>query len=177
MIPFLVDRAYHFNWTATPKTLPSVFVSVSNSNTTVYTSWNGATEVATWQLSGSTSESPQLPIPLSNTSKSGFETAISVSGEGTNYTYYQVAALNADNEIIAYSNFTAADGQSMPPATNQTDAVSNGNSTSTTSVSTSSGTATATNSSSGSIKMNTMDSRIMISALAALYTWTLAALV
>ncbi|KAE9394874.1 hypothetical protein BT96DRAFT_168777 [Gymnopus androsaceus JB14] len=138
-------RAYHFNWTATPNTLPSVFVD-ANSSTTVYTSWNGATEVATWQLSGSTAGSPQLAIPLSNTSRGGFETAISVSDSDTSYTFYQVAAFDSNNKIIAYSNFTSADGTSMAPAANQT--VNAGNSTSPSTSSSSSPKATTTSSSS-----------------------------
>ncbi|KAJ3922382.1 ASST-domain-containing protein [Lentinula edodes] len=113
-------RAYHYNWTATPNTRPSVFVETDGSNTTVYTSWNGATEVDTWQLSGSTADSPQLAVPISNTSRSGFETAISVTGTSTNFTYFQVAALNSNKKIIVYSNFTASDGSQQNPAANQT---------------------------------------------------------
>ncbi|KAJ4482291.1 ASST-domain-containing protein [Lentinula aciculospora] len=112
-------RAYHYNWTATPNTRPSVSVETSGSNTTVYTSWNGATEVATWQLSGSTSDSPQLAVPISNTSRSGFETAISVDSS-TNFTYFQVAAFNSNKKVIVYSNFTASDGSQQDPAANQT---------------------------------------------------------
>jgi hypothetical protein len=128
-------RAYHFNWTAFPTTLPSVFVEIGDdSNTTVYTSWNGATEVDTWQLFGSTPESPQLAISISNTSRSGFETVITASGTSANYKYYQVAALDSNKKIIAYSNFTAADGSTISPAANQTlNTSDNGNSTSTTS--------------------------------------------
>ncbi|KAJ3810107.1 ASST-domain-containing protein [Lentinula aff. lateritia] len=113
-------RAYHYNWTATPSTRPSVFVETDGSNTTVYTSWNGATEVDTWQLSGSTADSPQLAVPISNTSRSGFETAISVTDTSTNFTYFQVAALNSNRKIIVYSNFTASDGSQQDPAGNQT---------------------------------------------------------
>ncbi|KAJ3854004.1 ASST-domain-containing protein [Lentinula lateritia] len=113
-------RAYHYNWTATPSTRPSVFVETDGSNTTVYTSWNGATEVDTWQLSGSTADSPQLAVPISNTSRSGFETAISVTDTSTNFTYFQVAALNSNRKIIVYSNFTASDGSQQDPAANQT---------------------------------------------------------
>ncbi|KAJ3878679.1 ASST-domain-containing protein [Lentinula edodes] len=113
-------RAYHYNWTATPNTRPSVFVETDGSNTTVYTSWNGATEVDTWQLSGSTVDSPQLAVPISNTSRSGFETAISVTDTSKNFTYFQVAALNSNKTIIVYSNFTASDGSQQDPAANQT---------------------------------------------------------
>ncbi|KAF9077665.1 ASST-domain-containing protein [Rhodocollybia butyracea] len=113
-------RAYSVNWTATPTTRPSVFVQENGFNTTIYTSWNGATEVVTWQLSGSTSESPQLAIPLSNTTKNGFETVIPFNSSSTNYKYYQVAAFNSNEKIIAFSNFTASDGSSQAPAANQT---------------------------------------------------------
>jgi len=122
-------RAYSVNWTATPTTRPSVFVAENEFNTTVYTSWNGATEVVTWQLSGSTSDSPQLAIPLSNTTKNGFETVIPFNSSSTNYKYYQVAAFNSNEKIIAFSNFTASDGSSQGPAANQTVDSSSNNST------------------------------------------------
>ncbi|KIK57482.1 hypothetical protein GYMLUDRAFT_98597 [Collybiopsis luxurians FD-317 M1] len=120
-------RAYTFNWTGNPTTRPSVFVETDDSNTTIYASWNGATEVASWQLSGSTAESPQLAIPISNYSRSGFETTMAVTNSSTNFKYYQVAAFNSNKKIIAYSSFTASDGSSQDPAANQTiDSSNNG---------------------------------------------------
>ncbi|KAJ3982855.1 ASST-domain-containing protein [Lentinula detonsa] len=157
-------RAYHYNWTATPNTRPSVFVETDGSNTTVYTSWNGATEVDTWQLSGSTADSPQLAIPISNTSRSGFETAVSVTDSTKNFTFFQVAALNSDKKIIAYSNFTASDGSQQDPAANQTvDSSSSSGSNS-----------TGSSSSSGSNQV-VVDSRIITAVFVAV--WTLAFIV
>ncbi|KAF5389188.1 hypothetical protein D9757_003417 [Collybiopsis confluens] len=113
-------RAYSFNWTGNPTTLPSVSVETDDSSTTVYASWNGATEVVTWRLLGSTADSPQLAIPISNHSRSGFETGMTVTDTNISFTYYQVAAFNSNKKITAYSKFVASDGSSHDPAANQT---------------------------------------------------------
>ncbi|KAJ3825293.1 ASST-domain-containing protein [Lentinula raphanica] len=152
-------RAYHYNWTSTPSTRPSVSVETDGSNTTVYTSWNGATEVDTWQLSGSTADSPQLAIPISNTSRSGFETAISVTDTTKNFTYFQVAAFNSNKKIIAYSNFTASDGTQQDPAANQT-------------VDSSSSNSTGSGSSSSDSKQVVVDGKMIMAVFVAV--WTLA---
>ncbi|KAF3014251.1 hypothetical protein E8E14_010361 [Neopestalotiopsis sp. 37M] len=66
----LLYRVYQLDWTATPLTNPDAVVV----NGTVYVSWNGATEVASWTLLGgqdSESLSEVTTVP-----RAGFETAI-----------------------------------------------------------------------------------------------------
>jgi hypothetical protein len=171
-------RAYSSNWTATPSTRPSVLVETDGSNTTVYASWNGATEVDTWQLSGSTADSPQLAIPISNNSKSGFETVMSVTNTSINFTYYQVAALNSNKHIISYSNFTASDGSLQNPAANQTvDSSDNpNNSTGSGGNSTGSGgnsTSSSGNSSSSTSQTTIQDGRMITLAFIAFWVWSI----
>jgi arylsulfotransferase ASST len=63
-------RAYRFRWVGHPRSKPSVAVE----GNTLYTSWNGATEVRSWQLLGGTDKKklrPLLAVP-----KTGFEAAI-----------------------------------------------------------------------------------------------------
>lgn len=45
-------RAYLLPWTGTPSTPPSVSTSGSEAHPTVYASWNGATNVASWRVLG-----------------------------------------------------------------------------------------------------------------------------
>lgn len=61
----------------------------------VYTSWNGSTETALWQvLSG------PMPNRLSTAPRTGFETDIYVNSVGP---YFQVKALNECVQIIVES--------------------------------------------------------------------------
>jgi hypothetical protein len=64
----------------------------------IYASWNGATEVATWQvLAGA---GPGKLKELASTPKEGFETVITVK---TNELYVGVKALNAPGKVLGSS--------------------------------------------------------------------------
>jgi hypothetical protein len=96
-------RAYRFLWTGTPSVPPSIAASASTSGpVTVYASWNGATEVASWRVFGG----PALPTsahPLSavaSGARSGFETAIATPGPEA---YVQVQALSASGAVLGTS--------------------------------------------------------------------------
>jgi hypothetical protein len=70
-------RAFRFPWIGRPVDRPAVAVEQGpDDEVTVYTSWNGATEVRTWQvLAGS---SPDQLRPVGSALWDGFETAIVV---------------------------------------------------------------------------------------------------
>jgi hypothetical protein len=71
--------------------------------TTVYASWNGATEVKSWRaLAGSGAGSL---TQVANVPKSGFETAITVA---PGYKRFQVQALDAHGKVIGTSKPVAA---------------------------------------------------------------------
>ncbi|KAL0058749.1 hypothetical protein AAF712_014557 [Marasmius tenuissimus] len=88
-------------WVGRPNTKPDIGFS----KTDVFASWNGATEVATWELFGSTSAYPEGRVSLNKTAKTDFETAIGYTGS-TSYEFYQVAALDRNGEYLGYSEFT-----------------------------------------------------------------------
>ena len=93
-------RSYRFEWHATPASPPAIAVSdpPPGSPVTVYASWNGATEVASWQLLGG--ESPEDLTPLDTSPSSGFETGLHTPGpEG----YVEVQALNATGIVLGTS--------------------------------------------------------------------------
>ena len=78
-------RAYKFNITAFPKDPPTLKTYTygmlnSTSITVFYVSWNGATEVASWNVYGSESSDFGSSRLLGKTPKSGFETTIAVTG-------------------------------------------------------------------------------------------------
>jgi hypothetical protein len=68
-------RAFRFSWKGQPTDAPAVAVEVgSGEEITVFASWNGATEVASWQvLAGS---APEDLKPVASAPRDGFETAI-----------------------------------------------------------------------------------------------------
>jgi hypothetical protein len=73
-------RAFRLPWTGAPADAPAIAADTRPSRRTVYVSWNGATEVRTWQLlSGS---SAATLAPLASVAARGFETAIPAHGAG-----------------------------------------------------------------------------------------------
>jgi Arylsulfotransferase (ASST) len=64
------------NWVGTPFYPPTGAARRTRGKTTVYASWNGATQVTRWQvLAGAT---PSTLKPVASTAKSGFETPIAL---------------------------------------------------------------------------------------------------
>jgi hypothetical protein len=65
-------RGYRFGWVGTPATLPDV--AAQDGGRTVYASWNGATQVASWTvLAGATADAL---APVASAPRSGFETRV-----------------------------------------------------------------------------------------------------
>jgi hypothetical protein len=72
-------RVFRSPWTGTPNYPPAVASSKgSGSAVTVYASWNGATQVASWQVLAGNSASTLQPVGQPVT-KTGFETTVSVN--------------------------------------------------------------------------------------------------
>ncbi|GAC1318008.1 MAG: hypothetical protein NVSMB25_06740 [Thermoleophilaceae bacterium] len=92
-------RAFRLPWAGHPASPPAVAVRrASGAKTTVYASWNGATEVATWQvLAGPNAGSLSV---VASSPRMGFETAISVSADQP---YFAARALNAAGQTLGTS--------------------------------------------------------------------------
>ncbi len=107
--PMQSYRGYRFPWWGQPTTPPSIAVSATASaGTTVYASWNGATDVASWQVLAG--PSPNLLSPIGQFPKTSFETAMPVSSTGP---YFEVQALDANDNLLGTSSPAAL---SAPPA-------------------------------------------------------------
>ena len=88
-------RAFRAPWTGLPTTPPDAALRRSGSAATVYASWNGATQVASWRvLTGSDATGAR---PVATVRRTGFETAIPVKHPGT---YVQVQALDASGAVL-----------------------------------------------------------------------------
>jgi len=92
-------RAYVEKWTATPYFPPSGAVKTKSGRTTVYASWDGATEVASWEVMGGSSAT-SLKV-VAKAGKSAFETAIALS---KSYKFYKVLALDKQKKVLGTSS-------------------------------------------------------------------------
>jgi hypothetical protein len=101
--PVQVYRAFRFAWNATPATPPSIALKVTGAETTtLYASWNGATNVAAWRVIGGAT--PATLAALASVAWSGFETAIPVQSAAP---VFAVQALGAAGEVLATSHAIA----------------------------------------------------------------------
>jgi hypothetical protein len=96
-------RTYRSPWRARPAGLPAISVSPGTGGAvTVYTSWNGATDVARWQLLAGPSSNDLAPV--ATVGKRGFETAMHVK---TSQRYLAVRALASSGRVLAMSKVAA----------------------------------------------------------------------
>ena len=88
-------RAYRFPWVGTPAAKPAV--AATSGGRSVYASWNGATQVARWQVLAGASETSLAPA--GSAARSGFETRIRTSGAA----FVAVQALDASGAVLGTS--------------------------------------------------------------------------
>src|SRR5918993_881937 len=89
-------RAFRFPWSGQPSDNPAVAVEQGpDDKVTLYASWNGATEVESWQvLAGST---PDQLKPVGSAPRRGFETTVAVR---TAEPYVAVQANSASGRVL-----------------------------------------------------------------------------
>jgi hypothetical protein len=95
-------RTFAQPWSGQPAEPPALAVAsaAAGAGTTVYASWNGATEVASWRvLAGS---SPNALAPVATAPKSGFETTIAAPASVTGG-YVAVQALGSSGAVLGSS--------------------------------------------------------------------------
>jgi EmrB/QacA subfamily drug resistance transporter len=85
-------------WVGLPLYPPAGAARTKSGRTTVYASWNGATQVASWRLLGIGSAGTSTK--LASAPKSGFETAIPAA---QGYTRFEVQAVNSAGRVIGTS--------------------------------------------------------------------------
>ncbi len=93
-------RGYRFQWTGTPPSAPSIAAAPSSTTApvTVYASWNGATNVASWRvLAGA---GPSALTPVATAARTGFETALATPAAAP---YVAVQALDAAGAVLGTS--------------------------------------------------------------------------
>lgn len=92
-------RAFRFPWTATPEAPPQITMEKDQiGGYAMHASWNGATEIAHWQVLSGTSTKTLEPVAL--VPKTGFETAITTHAKGP---YVAAAALDIHGKRLGVS--------------------------------------------------------------------------
>jgi hypothetical protein len=90
-------RAYRSGWQGSPTAKPDVVARrVDASHVAVYASWNGAMDVARWQVLAGSSTAPVVTAK-----RTGFETKIAVSSSATSFA---VRAVDAHGKVLRTSN-------------------------------------------------------------------------
>jgi Arylsulfotransferase (ASST) len=93
-------RAFRSPWVGRPHTRPSLAVNrTAGGHVKVYASWNGATQVAAWQVLGGSTAGHLTALGASAT-RTGFETAIEVRGAPR---YLAVEALDGKGRVLGTS--------------------------------------------------------------------------
>ena len=92
-------RAFRFEWEGQPKDAPAVAVERRpEGKVAIYASWNGATEVGSWEVVSG--RGPGLLAPLGSVPREGFETAMLAQTHGP---YVAVRAKDRSGEILGTS--------------------------------------------------------------------------
>ncbi len=94
-------RTYLSPWSGQPAYPPSVAAQSAGAGVNVQASWNGATDVSSWQvLAGSSATSL---APVASAPRQGFETQIALSAGGVGTQYVQVRALGSAGQTLGTS--------------------------------------------------------------------------
>jgi hypothetical protein len=96
--PVQLYRAFRQQWSGQPAGPPSAAASPTSTGTTVYASWNGATDVASWRvLAGPT---PSALTPVGGRGFNGFETGIPTA---STQAFFAVQALSSAGHVLGTS--------------------------------------------------------------------------
>jgi hypothetical protein len=90
-------RAYRFAWSGKPSAPPTLVGSASGSQMTLYMSWNGATNVASWRILGGASASALQTV--TTVPDNSFETSATVPQQP----YAEVQALDSNGNVLGTS--------------------------------------------------------------------------
>jgi hypothetical protein len=99
--PDLTYRATLEQWVGDPLSPPVGAARQSDGGTTVYASWNGATQVVSWRVLAGPSAGRLTAI--ASAARSGFETAIPVPRSAPGDESFELQALAADGHVIGTS--------------------------------------------------------------------------
>lgn len=107
-------RAFRFTWVGRPP-WPPMLVAVRESGATrLVTSWNGATEVASYRIYGSVTPNAVTSL-IRTVTKTGFETSTDVTAQLDDFCFFRVLPIDGQGHAMTYSNVVAARGDRCRP--------------------------------------------------------------
>jgi hypothetical protein len=112
--PYVSYRALRYPWQGYPDTLPDLAFRNDSSGLTLGYSWNGATEVASYQLYGGST--PQSLSLIDQKVRHGFETQTHLDTVPSGMCYFQAAAMDKNGKEMARSAIISIDEVSCPVA-------------------------------------------------------------
>jgi len=110
--PYVSYRALRYPWQGYPDTLPDLAFRNDSSGLTLGYSWNGATEVASYQLYGGST--PQSLSLIDQKAGDGFETQTHLDPVPSGICYFQAAAMDKNGKEMARSAIISIDEVSCP---------------------------------------------------------------
>lgn len=99
-------RAFRFPWSAVPTAVPRAVLQYDDDSTavTIYTSWNGATDITGYDLyAGAT---PDTLSMIGNVPRTGFETEIPLNSLPNDTCFFQTKPVHDQGELTPFSNLT-----------------------------------------------------------------------
>ncbi len=111
--PYVSYRAFVFPWHGYPNTLPMLAYKLSGRSITLGYSWNGATEVAGYQIFAG--DDPDSLALIDRTTKMDFETQTRLDNPPAAECYFQVAAVDRNDKELARSKVISTNTHLCPP--------------------------------------------------------------
>lgn len=107
-------RVHRANWTGKPLTRPALALINGNgtSDLKLYMSWNGATDVKTWEILAASSVTAQ-PESLWNVTRDGFESEFSFPSPG--FEMFFVRARDSNAAVLGESHYVSKNGTDVGP--------------------------------------------------------------
>lgn len=114
--PLVSYRAFRFPWQGQPVEPPVLVASNDNCAISLSYSWNGATEIAAYQVyGGTTSETTTL---IETRPRAGFETQTTLSTNRAGYKFFRVMPIDKNGRETQSSNIASVDTSACSYPTN-----------------------------------------------------------
>ena len=98
----IVYRSFRFTWHGFPTWSPALVLTSSGGSSTLTFSWNGATEISSYQVFGGNTNPPdQL---LGQPAKAGFETSFQLNATQGAYCYFRVMPIDNQSMTTQFSH-------------------------------------------------------------------------
>ncbi len=99
-------RVFRFPWSGMPSEAPRAVVQADGNPTaaTVYTSWNGATDISSYDVYAGPTTSTMVLV--GNEPRSGFETEIPLTGLPSDTCFFRTKPVHAQGNTTPFSNTT-----------------------------------------------------------------------